>query len=78
MPFQPKTMQIDTVFPVDNLPAQMPRIPIEVIQRFPSMADYQKDLDRWYTDLTTLLQKQSNEMNDKINTRVKPVPATQG
>jgi len=77
MPFHPKVTQIETVFPVDNLPATMPRIPPDVIERFPSMGEYQKDLDRWYTDLTTLLQKQSNEMNDKINARVRPTPTMQ-
>lgn len=77
MGFKAKVMEIQTVYPVDNLPAELPKIPDDVIERFPSMKVYQDNMNTWYRDLSTLLQKQSNEMNDKINTRVKPTPAGQ-
>jgi hypothetical protein len=48
--------------PVD-LPDRLPRIPDEVKSRFPSMADWESELDNWWLSVRTALRRSNSDVN---------------
>lgn len=52
---------------VINLPGKMPRIPDEVLDRFPEMEDYQAELDRWWQAIHTTLSETNEETSTVVN-----------
>lgn len=76
MAFQPKIMKVERISPVDNLPVEFPRFPEDVLERFPSLTEYQRNLDRWWFDVQTVLQRQAKEISEAANEAIKPVVQT--
>lgn len=50
-----------------NLPPRMPRIPGEVIERFPEMESYQSDLDRWWGTVIDAVSETNSDSAEVIN-----------
>lgn len=55
---------------VINLPGKMPRIPMEVLERFPEMESYQSELDRWWQAVSTALSETNEENSTVVNNNV--------
>jgi hypothetical protein len=50
-----------------NLPAKMPRIPDEVLERFPDMESYQSELDKWWGIVVGTVSDTNEESSTVIN-----------
>lgn len=44
---------------VGDFPSEFPRLPEEIIERFPSASEYQQAIDEWYYALQTVLNRQA-------------------
>lgn len=65
-----RTQQPTPVSPQVQVPSEFPAIPQEVLNRFPSAADWQRRFDDFWTTTKQALQEAQNQVAKTVNSRI--------
>jgi len=53
---QAANLRVGAVFPTGTLVPNFPLLPREIVERYPQLKDWQRDVKRWTEELTTVLR----------------------
>ncbi len=65
-----KPSQQSAVSGAATLPDEMPKLPDDMRARFPSAAEYEKNLAQWYYQVRLSLQRQQEDVAAELTARI--------